>query len=421
MRFRLYPTPAQTLILERHCADARYIWNLALEQWNCWQSGSNRRSPTRREQERQLAELRQAFAWVAEGSSVVQQQALGDFHQAFRNFFGGSSRRPSWRRKGLSEGFRVVDARHVRPRRLNRSWGHVLVPKAGLVRFRMSRDLPASAKSYRITLKAGQWHIAFACPPAALEGPGDGSILGIDRGVTIPFACSDGTSYVLPKEDLVRHRRLQRHLARQKKGSGRSKRTKDRIAKIRAKDALCRKDVIEKATTDLAQRCDFFRIENLDVDAMSRSAKGTDAKPGTNVRQKAGWNRAIRASGWTLFATRLEDKAPYRVERVKAAFTSQRCAACGHVSPENRKSQAVFRCVSCGHTANADLNAAQNIAAGHAVTARGGWSHQGPPTNREPQPSGWNPLAEAGGGCQTETLRESTAAGCSDGRVGVAA
>jgi len=54
------------------------------------------------------------------------------------------------------------------------------------------------------------------------------------------------------------------------------------------------------------------------------------------------------------------------------------------VAGENRKSQAVFACTACGYTANADVNAAQNIAVGHAVTARGGLPLGGP-VNREPQ------------------------------------
>ena len=50
--------------------------------------------------------------------------------------------------------------------------------------------------------------------------------------------------------------------------------------------------------------------------------------PGRNVRQKAGLNRGILASGWGLLVRRLQDKAPGRVEKVRPAFTSQRCSAC---------------------------------------------------------------------------------------------
>jgi transposase len=117
---------------------------------------------------------------------------------------------------------------------------------------------------------------------------------------------------------------------------------------------------------------------------MTRSAKGTAERPGTKVRQKAGLNREIMRSGWGLLVRRLEEKAPGRVERVHPAFTSQRCSACGHIAAESRKSQALFICVACGLTLNADVNAAKNIAAGHAVTARGGDGITRP-ANREPQ------------------------------------
>ena len=104
------------------------------------------------------------------------------------------------------------------------------------------------------------------------------------------------------------------------------------------------------------------------------------------MRAKAGLNREILASGWGILVKRLEDKAPGRVEKINPAFTSQHCSACGHVASENRKSQAVFACTACRYTANADVNAAMNIAAGHAATARGGVRVAGP-VNREPQPA----------------------------------
>ncbi|HEX9315087.1 MAG TPA: transposase, partial [Actinomycetota bacterium] len=115
-------------------------------------------------------------------------------------------------------------------------------------------------------------------------------------------------------------------------------------------------------------------------------AKGTRDKPGERIKQKAGLNRAILQSGWGLFGRRLEDKAPYRVERVNPAFSSQHCVVCHVTAPENRESQAVFRCKACGYTANADFNAAETIAGGHPVTAREGMVLSGLPMNREPQP-----------------------------------
>jgi len=92
----------------------------------------------------------------------------------------------------------------------------------------------------------------------------------------------------------------------------------------------------------------------------------------------------ILASGWGILLRRLEEKAPGRIEKISPMFTSQRCSACGHVAAESRKSQAVFACTACGYACNADVNAARNIAAGHALTARGGYG-VARPMNREPQ------------------------------------
>ncbi len=132
-------------------------------------------------------------------------------------------------------------------------------------------------------------------------------------------------------------------------------------------------------------RFDVMRVEDLCITNMTRSARGTTGQPGRNIRQKAGLNRGILASGWGLLTRRLEDKAPGRVERASPAYTSQRCSACGHVAADSRESQAAFRCAACGYVGNADVNAAKNIAAGHAVTARGR-SPVGGRVNREPQP-----------------------------------
>ena len=84
-----------------------------------------------------------------------------------------------------------------------------------------------------------------------------------------------------------------------------------------------------------------------------------------------------------LLVRRLQDKATGRVEKIKPHYTSQRCSACGQVDRGSRESQAVFRCTACGFACHADVNAAKNIAAGHAVTARGG-DGAARPVNREP-------------------------------------
>jgi putative transposase len=374
-------------MLAEHCRHARYVWNLAVEQQQHWQPG--RRAPGYNQQCAQLTAVRAEYDWLAAGSQTVQQQALRDFAQALRNFFGGTHRRPTWRKAGVHEGFRQVGVKPHHVERVNRRFGRVWVPKVGWVRFRLSRPVPEGVKSYRVTRdRAGRWHVAFAHVPDPVAGPGEGSVVGIDRGVKVSAALSTGELLYAPSltpGESKRLRVLQQRLARAKRGSHRRARTKLAIAKLKARDRDRRKDWVEKVSTDLARRFDTIRIEALDVRAMTRSARGTIEQPGVGVAQQRGLNRGISRSGWGGLAARLQHKASGRVEQIPAGYTSQRCSACGHVAAGNRKSQAVFECEACtAGPCNADVNAARNIAAGRAVPARGdlGVSRS---ANREPQ------------------------------------
>ena len=234
LRFRLYPTVEQAqFMLERHCADVRFVWNLAVEQFSWGRLG--RSAPGPAERQRQLAEARQAFEWLAGGSSSVQQQALRDFDRAVAGFFKGTHRRPTWRRKHQHEGFCVRD---TKVRVFNRKWAEVAVPKLGWVRFRVSRALPESALGMaRITQdKAGRWHVSFPAPQPAVNDAGRvGRSVGIDRGVATTIATSDGQMLRAPimrKRERKRLVRLQTALSRQRKGSARRAVTKAKIARL---------------------------------------------------------------------------------------------------------------------------------------------------------------------------------------------
>lgn len=107
-------------------------------------------------------------------------------------------------------------------------------------------------------------------------------------------------------------------------------------------------------------------IENLKIRNMTASGQGTVEEPGSRVAQKSGLNRAILNVGWYA----LERMLRYKMEetggllvKVPAAYSSQTCAACGHVDARSRESQAIFCCTACGEVANADINAAKTILA----------------------------------------------------------
>src|SRR6266700_4072089 len=226
--YRLLPTPAQEAVLRDHCAHARFTWNLAVEQHRHWRPG-RARAPGYLEQCRQLTQARAEHAWLASGSQMVQQQALRDFARAMAALFDpvNPAGRPSWRKAGRDEGFCIVGrcGRQWDVRRVSRHVGEVRVPKAGWVRFRWSRAVPPGVKSYRVTMdRAGRWHVAFAAIPDPIPAPGNGDVVGIDRGVAVGAALSTGE--LLRVADLTarerrRLRHLERKLARARRGSNR--------------------------------------------------------------------------------------------------------------------------------------------------------------------------------------------------------
>ena len=86
-RYRLLPTPAQEAVLRGHCAHARYVWNLAVEQHGHWRPG-RKGAPGYLEQCRQLTAARAEYPWLAAGSQMVQQHASPGVYTEFRGIPG---------------------------------------------------------------------------------------------------------------------------------------------------------------------------------------------------------------------------------------------------------------------------------------------------------------------------------------------
>jgi transposase len=374
VRNRLYPAAAQVGVLLRDCEDARFVWNLAVEQQSWWWPGRGV-APGSAERQRQLAQARAAEPWLAEGSSSVQQQALRDFDRAMAAFWrpDNPAGKPGYRSKRGRQGFVVRD---TKVRRVSRRWGEVRVPKCGWVRFRWTRPLPAKLGMARVTVdRAGRWHVAFSAPQPALARRAGGAPVGIDRGVRTALVTSGGQHYRAPRisrRQAGRYLALQQQLSRQALGSRRREKTRQAMAQITARVTDRRRDWAEKISTRLVTDHDVIVWEKLNTPSMVRKpkAKPDPQHPGgflpNRARAKAGLNRAILGSCWGLLAQRAEQKATASgaaVIYVDPRFTSQQCHVCGHTAPGNRDSQAVFRCQQCGHADHADTNAARNILA----------------------------------------------------------
>jgi putative transposase len=385
-RYLLAFTPEQAEYAERIGGACRALWNAALEQ---------RREYRRRgafvgyfEQTRQVANAKKDSdcAWLADAPSHTLQQTLRDLDLACRTHGTWKVR---WRSKTrTAPSFRFPDPRDLAVRRLNRRWGEAKLPKFGWVRFRWTQPLGGTIRNATVRRDGGRWYVSFCVEDGVVEvAPNGKPAVGIDRGVVVAVATSEGDTFdreTTTAGEARRLKRLQQQISRQKnKRSNRRKATCAKLTVLNARIRNRRTDFAAQAAIRLVRDHGLVAVEDLKVANMTKSAKGTVEKPGRNVRQKAGLNRAILARGWGGLVLKLEHAARYygaTIVKVNPAYTSQTCHACKHVAKESRESQAVFRCVACGHQDNADVNAAKNIrergielasAAGPAVAGRG--------------------------------------------------
>src|SRR5205807_5716499 len=306
------------------------------------------------------------YSWLKDVHSQVLQQCLKDLERAYTNLFAGRTAPPRYRKKFLSDSFRYPQGFKLDGRK-------VYLPMIGWVEFWSSRAMEGTVKNVTVSRQGKHWFVAFQVEMDLQEPvhPATADV-GIDLGIATFAAFSDGTLH--PPLNAYRHAakkkaRMQRNFAGMVKYSQNWQKQQDRIAQLDIRIANGRHDFLHKLSTETSKNHAVIVIEDLQVNNMSRSARGTVEEPGRNVAAKSGLNKAILDQGWGTFRRMLEYKQGWRggaVIAVNPRFTSQTCPECGHVSKANRPQQALFSCEQCGYSYHSDVVAARNIlAVGH--------------------------------------------------------
>lgn len=375
-KYRLEPTDVQAQRLRQMCGCARFVWNYGLaETQRILDSGQ--KLPSYAELCKMLTAVKgmPETAFLSEGYTDNLQQKLKDLHGAWKRCFDKrlAAEKPVFKRKSKgNDSIRFVN--FDKYCQLDRK--RVKLPSGlGWVKFRQSRAVIGKIKNATVSQHAGGWYISFQVENEVAQPVHPStSAIGLDAGISKLATLSDGTIFEPVnsfKKNQVKLARLQRQLSRMVKFSANWKKQKAKISRLHSHIANIRRDYLHKVTTTVSKKHAMIVIEDLKVSNMSKSAAGTVDEPGRNVAAKSGLNRAILDQGWYEMRRQLEYKQLWRggeVQAVRPAYTSQKCACCGHTTKENRQSQAVFVCVACGYEANADINGARNIlAAGHAV------------------------------------------------------
>ena len=373
--------------------------------WNClhaWWQMMPKEKRTLANADAAIRQARKDIDFLAVLPAQAAQAVLKTYVQAWKNCWDGRADAPNFKsRVRTAMSVDVPQGRDLNITRVHRRWGMVNLPKIGRVRFRWTKDLPVGKRAdvenrvtgARLVKDALGWHIAFRVQTLQPQPePHQGPEIGIDVGITVPLALSDGETYEhgewLTKKEQARLLDLEQCAAHRKKHSKPAERTSrrlhhiyDQIAGLRAKAKRRAADWQHKTTTKIADMYGTVVVEALTITNMVRSAKGTIEEPGKNVAQKSGLNRSISGEAWGRTVTMLTYKRTSRggaLVKVPAPGTSRRCSECGFTTPGSRETQALFVCKNpdCGWTGNADHNAARNILhlyrMGHALIPAAG-------------------------------------------------
>jgi putative transposase len=401
-QFELRPNGEQLRNLRQFAGSCRFVYNKAL--------ALNVERYEKKEKRLGYAGLcallpnwKMEHEFLSDVPAQALQQALKNLERAYTNFFQKRADFPKFKKKGQRESFRIPQGFEV-----DNQNGRIKLPKLGWMRYHKSQDILGEASNVTISESCGKWFVSIQTE-REVETPQhpSTSAVGMDWGVVNFVTLSNGeiVDQCQPlKKFLPKLAKLQRRMARKKKFSKNWRKAKARVTRLHTKIANIRKDFVHKVSNDISKNHVVVVAEELQVKNISKSATKKAA-------QKSGLNRSILDASPFELRRQLEYKTQWRgglLVAVAPQNTSRKCPECGHVSAENRKSQAKFVCIECGFSANADWVGAVNIReAGLASLACSSASGELSPSCQEPtegiplrRGASRNPLALGRGGCQ---------------------
>ena len=388
-KFELQPNGEQAQQMRRFAGSCRFVFNkaLALQKEN-HEAGNKFIGYVAMAANLPVWKCETGFEWLKDSPSQALQHALKDLEKAYKNFFEKRADFPRFKKKGMGDSFRYPDPKQIK---LDQANGRIFLPKLGWLRYRHSRDTLGELRNVTVTQSGGKW---FASIQTRREVPAEqptGGIVGLDMGIARFVTLSDG-SHLDPLNSFKKHqqrlKRYQRRMARKVKFSQNWKKAKAKVTQIHIDIGNARKDYLHQASATISQNHAIVCIEDLQIRNMSKSSKGNAETHGKQVKQKSGLNRAILDQGWGEFRRQLDYKLAWRGGHLIAVpphNTSRTCPACGHISKENRRSQAQFACVACGYHNHADVVGAINVLErGHRLLACGESAQSGRSVKQEP-------------------------------------
>ena len=360
IKVRLYPTDAQMAAIMGNIGCCRFVHNYMVTYCR-----EGRRVLSLKEMSAMLPGLKKKFPWLGKSDSAALQRAVRDLSRAYSMHFS-NLKHFGWPVLHSRKKSRLSYTTPYSSSNAHLLENGVKLPKIGIVKAKVSREIPASWRQLSVTVsvtRTGKVFASVACEVTAEvpETPVDRSTaVGLDYKSDGLFVSSDGVTAGSPKYYRKTERRLahQQRMLSKKQGARKGEelsasflKQKRKVAALYEKASCQRKDCLHKMSTEIANQYDTVCVENPDMKAMSNRGFGNGKATLDN------------SYGMLLdmLAYKLDERGGRLVKVSRWFPSSQRCSVCGAIHPEMKDlSMRTMRC-GCGNVMDRDLNAAVNI------------------------------------------------------------
>lgn len=352
-KYRFTPTEEQATLLAQTFGCVRYAYNYILR----WRTDSYYQSKEKIGYTQASAKLTAIkklpeLAFLNEVSCVPLQQSLRHQQTAFKNFFEGRAKYPTFKKKSRKQSaeftksaFKYID-------------GKIYLAKSKeplAVRWTKKREtLPCEPRTITISKDcAGRYFVSCLCEFESQILPKTDKTVGIDVGLKHLFVTDNGLKIDNPRHTAnfaVQLAKAQRELSKKKLGSANRAKARLKVARIHAKISDCRLDNLHKLTRELINDNQVVCVESLRVKNMIKNPK---------------LSKHIADASWGKFVQQLEYKADWAgriLVKIDQFFpSSKRCSDCGYILPRLSLSVREWTCPECKTVHDRDINAAKNI------------------------------------------------------------
>ena len=345
-KIRLYPKKEQKILINKSCEVQGFVYNWGLKTWG--EQYKKGLKPTYFSLKKEFNAIKRVeFPFVMEVSKCCVEGGLSNLSSAFKMFFKKAGRYPKFKKLDKKNSFYLAnDKFEVKD-------GFVKLAKIKKVKIAENLRFKGKILSATISRKSDKYYISITVDEQILPLAKTNKYIGLDVGLKDFVVTSSGYKFNNPywlKKNEQKLKRLQRSLARMKRGSNNKERKKLKISKVFDKISNQRNDYQDKISTYLIRSNDEIAVEDLNIKGMLKNHKL--AKQISNV-------------GWNTFINKLTNKAKMygrNIVKVDRWFPSTKlCGICGNLNNEMTLNVRNWTCKVCGTKHDRDVNASFNI------------------------------------------------------------